>query len=58
LLEQKRLLEDEIQRSDSDENENPNAYATNMYTVRRAIVNAFAVLKMMQQLCENHNPNT
>lgn len=57
LKEQCRLNEEDIKSTDYDETENPAAYVTNELTVRRAITDGFSILRFMQLLCENHNPN-
>jgi hypothetical protein len=56
-IEQKRVIEEDIGRTDCDENENPATYTTNDLTVKRAINISKITLRFLQLLCENHNPN-
>ena len=55
--EQQRVLEEDIESTKLNENENPATYTTNKLTVRRACDNSSIILRFMQLLCENHNIN-
>jgi hypothetical protein len=56
-IEQKRVIEEDIKATDCDDSENPAAYTTNDLTVKRALNNSKIILRFLQLLCENHNPN-
>ena len=47
IIDQKRLLIEEIASTDEDENENPATYTTNKITVRRSIDNTLVILRFL-----------
>jgi len=49
------LLED-LKETEYDREENPALYTTDELTVARAISDFYLCVKVMQLLCENHNP--
>ena len=55
MKQQLRVLEEDIQTTDLTD-ESSGSYTTNALTVRRAECNARMILRLIQLLCENHNP--
>lgn len=51
-----RVIEEDLSSTDMTD-ENSGSYTTNSLTTKRAESNARVILKVIQLLCENHNPN-